>query len=77
MTAQIRHLHVLAYADGFTSWLYKNAAMDADVDRPGFFDGMADMIAAGDTITCVCIDGTAMRYVVSARNSAVVIAPTR
>ena len=78
MTAQIRHLHVLAYAAGFTSWLYKSAAMVADVDRPGFFDGMVDMMAVGDTITCVCLNGVVMRYVeYKTDDRTVVIAPMR
>ena len=78
MTAQIRNLHVLAYAAGFTSWLYKGAAMVTDVDHPGFFDKMADMMAVGDTITCVCTDRTAMRYVeYKTDDRTVVVAPMR
>ena len=77
MTAQIRNLHVLSYAAGFTAWVYRGATPIAAIDSDGFFNQMCDMLALGDTIACVCTDGTALRYVVSARNAAVVVAPMR
>ena len=78
MTAQMLNLHVLSYAAGFTSWLYKSAARVVDVDRAGFFDKMVDMMAIGDTITCVCYDGVVVRYVeYKPDDHTVVLAPMR
>ena len=73
MPAQIHNLHVLAYAAGFTSWLYKSASTVEEVNSPGFFNAMSDMMAVGDVITAVCVDGTAMRYVASVKSDAVTI----
>lgn len=47
----IRHLHVLSYAQGFTSWVYRDKdAPIVDMASPGFFDDAADMLAIGDMI---------------------------
>ncbi len=73
MTAAIRNLHVLAYAAGHTSWLYKGAQTRENADTPGYFDAMHDMMAPGDTITIVATDGVAMRYVVSTAGGVVVL----
>lgn len=57
----VRHLSVLTYASGagFTLWHYKAAAV-ADVERPGFFDDAADMIAPGDHMHVSAPDGGAL-----------------
>jgi hypothetical protein len=61
MAFAIRNLSVLAYAQGFTLWHYRAnvptlaaaivpPASVAEVAAPGFFDGAADMLAAGDML---------------------------
>lgn len=52
-TARIRHLHVLAYAEGFTLWMYKlSDTFDPSVaESPNFFGAIsATMLQEGDMI---------------------------
>lgn len=44
-------LSVLSYADGFTLWVYKTSDDVHGVMGPGYFDGAADMLRAGDKIS--------------------------
>jgi hypothetical protein len=62
MAFAIRNLSVLAYAQGFTLWHYKAAAL-ADVCARGFFDGAADMMAAGDMVLVSAADGGRVLFV--------------
>jgi hypothetical protein len=51
MKFAIRHLSVLAYAQGFTLWHYKTGTAPLDAACvPGFFNAAADMLAAGDMV---------------------------
>lgn len=51
MPAQIRDLSVLAYANGFTLWHYKEkTGQDDGVEQAGFFSPASDMLSAGDMI---------------------------
>ena len=70
----IRNLSVLAYAQGFTHWHYKAAALSrAQVTAPGFFSPCADMMNAGDIIYITHMtDGAAQLYVQSAIDGGVV-----
>jgi hypothetical protein len=58
MAFSLRSLSVLAYANGFTLWLYK-AGMDdqASIAAPGFFAGAGDMLASGDMLMVSARDG--------------------
>jgi hypothetical protein len=57
----IRNLSVLAYTNGFTSWVYKAGRATADqCCSDGFFNDASDMVAVGDTITIVARDGVRM-----------------
>ena len=53
-----RNLSVLAYANGFTLWLYKTGADDqARVATAGFFDEAGDILAGGDMLMVSARDG--------------------
>lgn len=67
MAFVIRNLSVLAYAQGFTLWHYKaGAAPLAELDKPGFFDNAADMLAPGDMLMLSGPAGGRMRVVAQA-----------
>ena len=60
----ISNLAVLAYARGFTHWLYRDdTASLSDTLAPGFFSRAAGMIETGDLVTITASDGTAIRAV--------------
>jgi hypothetical protein len=64
MAFAIRNLSVLAYAQGFTLWHYKAAAAPlAEICSRGFFDGAADMMAAGDMVLISATDGGRVVFV--------------
>ncbi len=58
MAFSLRNLSVLAYANGFTLWLYKSGADDqAGIAAPGFFASAGDMLAGGDMMMVAARDG--------------------
>jgi hypothetical protein len=58
MAFSLRNLSVLAYANGFTLWLYKSGADDqASIAAPGFFADAGDMLAGGDMLMVSARDG--------------------
>lgn len=59
----IRNLSVLSYAQGFTSWHYRQRAALADTLAPGFFNSAADMFEKGDMVMISAIDGGAHVFV--------------
>ncbi len=64
-----RNLSVLAYANGFTLWLYKTGADDQScVAAPGFFDDAGDMLAGGDMLMVSARDGGRMLCVMADAN---------
>lgn len=70
MAFAIRNLSVLAYAQGFTLWHYKGAAITlADTQAPGYFDGAADMLATGDMLMVSASDGGRVGFVCQASGS--------
>ena len=75
MTFAIRNLSVLAYAQDFTHWHYKAAALSrTQVTAPGFFNPCADMMNAGDIIYVTNMtDGAVQLYVQSAQNAPVAV----
>lgn len=60
----IGDLAVLAYARGFTHWLYRDETALASPLRAGFFSRAAAMMATGDLITITAPSGTAIRTVI-------------
>lgn len=62
MTFAARNLSVLAYANGFTLWLYKNTKQTIEeMTAPGFFAGGTDIYGAGDMVMLNGSDGGAIR----------------
>ncbi len=69
MAFSLRNLSVLAYANGFTLWLYKTGADDQScVAAPGFFDDAGDMLAGGDMLMVSARDGGRMFCVLADTN---------
>ena len=67
MAGTIRNLHVLAYAQGFTLWVYR--ARDhslAEFTAPGYFNSVGDVLATGDMINASARDGGSVLWVNSA-----------
>jgi len=51
MSFSLRHLSVLAYANGFTLWHYKTGIEGTEaVSANNFFDEAGDMMASGDMV---------------------------
>lgn len=64
MAFAVRDLSVLAYANGFTLWHYKGGeAPLAVVERAGFFNDAADMMAPGDMMMVSAHDGARLLYI--------------
>ena len=52
-----KNLSVIAYANGWTAWLYKDMSISVDeVEKEGFFDKVSDLMAIGDVVWIVCQD---------------------
>ena len=67
MTFSLRNLSVLSYAQGFTLWHYRAPTGTlAQATAPGFFNGAADMIAAGDMILVSAVGAGTILFVTSA-----------
>ncbi len=56
----IRNLHVLAYAAGFTHWVYIHKGPLAEALAPGYFNAASAMLTNGDAITITASDGFAL-----------------
>ena len=52
-----RNLSVLAYANGFTLWLYKTSDRLCDMEDASYFGAAADLVANGDTVMVAAADG--------------------
>ncbi len=66
MAFSLRNLSVLAYANGFTLWLYNAYGEARDtVAGPGFFDAAGDMLAGGDMVMVSARDGGRMLCVLA------------
>ena len=75
-SANIRHLSVLSYANGFTLWHYN--ALGAgharwQVEQPGFFDSAADTLDMGNMILLTFVGEGAVRFVKETRPSVVLV----
>lgn len=52
-----KNLSVIAYANGWTEWLYKDMSISVDeVEKEGFFDKVSDLMAIGDVVWIICQD---------------------
>lgn len=69
----LRRLSVLAYASGFTQWVYKQAVPLDVICAPGFFNVAADMMVSGDHINVSAADGAAILWVQSSDNKEEVV----
>jgi hypothetical protein len=63
MKADLGRLSVLAYASGFTLWLYKPHGVAKSIREPGFFDGLAHLLHRGDALIISAEDGGEMVFV--------------
>ena len=52
-----RNLSVLAYANGFTLWLYKTRNRLCDVTGTRYFGAAAELVANGDMVMVTAADG--------------------
>jgi hypothetical protein len=76
MAFTIRNLSVLAYANGFTQWHYRdNSDSVLDIDCPNYFGNASDMFAVGDLIIISCDEGVMMRAVSHSTADSVLIVP--
>ena len=70
---QNRNLSVLAYANGFTLWHYKNNEDSLEtIEKPGFFDKVKTLMYVGDIITINAKDGTTIRAVTETSPSVII-----
>ena len=72
MAFTLRNLAVLAYAQGFTLWVYR-ATMPISAVGEHFFSPGADMFRTGDHIHVSAIDGAALLWVESSDDTAAVV----
>ena len=76
MAFAVRHLSVLAYANGFTLWHYKAVKESLEVvTANNFFGTAADMLTAGDLVMIAAADGARIVTVAIADIQTVVMAP--
>ena len=61
-----RNLSVLAYANGFTLWLYKTRDRLGDVDDARYFGAASDLLANGDMVIVSAADGARLAAASSA-----------
>jgi len=71
----VRNLSVLAYAQGFTSWIYRHNGDISEVFADGFFDSANDMMSKGDMIMISANAAGAHRFVLKSDTSGVMITP--
>lgn len=61
-----RNLSVIAYANGFTLWHYKNTVDDLNtILKTGYFDTVKCLCATGDIFIINAKDGTAIKTLAS------------
>lgn len=54
---QNKNLSVIAYANGWTLWMYRDMTKSIDeMEKVGFFDKVQDLMAIGDVIYIVAQD---------------------
>ena len=61
MAFQNKNLSVIAYANGFTLWHYKENATLATITASGYFASVKSLMNSGDIILINGSNGTAMK----------------
>ena len=63
MAFQNKNLSVIAYANGFTLWHYKENATLANITASGYFSSLKTLMNSGDIILINGSNGTAIKVV--------------
>lgn len=63
MAFQNKNLSVIAYANGFTLWHYKENATLATITASGYFSSLKTLMNTGDIILINGSNGTTMKVV--------------
>ena len=63
MAFQNKNLSVIAYANGFTLWHYKENATLATITASGYFSSLKTLMNSGDIILINGSNGTTMKVV--------------
>ena len=63
MAFQNKNLSVIAYANGFTLWHYKENATLATITASGYFSSLKTLMNTGDIILINGSNGTSMKVV--------------
>ena len=59
-----KNLSVVAYANGWTLWLYSDLSISIDeVEKEGFFDKVKDLMNIGDAMWLVCQDTVKHKWI--------------
>ena len=76
MAFQIRNLSVLAYANGFTHWHYREHSDSVrDMNKSAYFTDAHAMMTVGDMITVSCVEGVFQRAIIWSAKDCVILAP--
>ena len=76
MAFEIRNLSVLAYANGFTQWHYREYSDNVtDINKSSYFADAHDMMAVGDMLTVSCVEGVFQRAIIWSVKDCVILAP--
>ena len=63
MAFQNKNLSVIAYANGFTLWHYKEAATLATITASGYFSSLKNLMNTGDIILINGSNGSTIKVV--------------
>lgn len=63
MAFQNKNLSVIAYANGFTLWHYKENATLATITASGYFSSLKTLMNSGDIILINGSNGTSMKVI--------------
>ena len=69
MAFQNKNLSVIAYANGFTLWHYKENATIATITASGYFASVKSLMNTGDIILINGSNGTTMKVLTVASDS--------
>ena len=69
MAFQNKNLSVIAYANGFTLWHYKENATLANITASGYFASVKSLMNSGDIILINGSNGTTMKVLTVAADS--------
>lgn len=63
MAFQNKNLSVIAYANGFTLWHYKENATLATITASGYFSSLKNLMNTGDIILINSSNGSAIKVI--------------